>query len=162
MIEKDWKPSCTKLIDKACTILLNQTLSITKKSFASHLPMLEVFVKNLINEAYQTNFGELTQGIAHALDIDMTPYTQNHYLFEVINKKRNSELQQRIIRQLKNIKTFNCDEAKSTAIITVNSAFPANECKSVDEHLAQELEIRIRQGGHQAHHRSHSHAPVGF
>jgi len=76
------------------------------------------------------------------IDDELDPYTQNHYLFENLANRRNRVLKESILLALQDGTTSHSDSAKNKDAIKmiVTSVFERNQKKSVDEHVAEEME----------------------
>jgi hypothetical protein len=79
------------------------------------------------------------------------PYTQNHYLFDIIKKKRDQTIKNNLLMTIKGIETVvshgvspiskvpHLDPQACYALI--NAAFDAREHKSIESHLAEEMHV---------------------
>lgn len=71
--------------------------------------------------------------IANAFRNEMNPYSQNHYLFEIMNKKRN----EKILEALNQIPT------QSFTLQSVKLVITSNERMSCEDHVAYEMELAL-------------------
>jgi hypothetical protein len=102
-------------------------------------PLVGEYVSECIVEAVK-ECGEAAEAkVAELLCMDTFPYTQNHYLFENINKKRNEHLQRKVLNLIKSMESQGTNQMKvlHTAVAAV---FAANEKKSMTRHVAEEME----------------------
>jgi hypothetical protein len=71
--------------------------------------------------------------------MEMYPFTQDHFLFEIIAKKRNmrlkAELERRLLPVDKVIMTYDAIKA------ILDGTFNRNQGLSIDDHMAEEMEV---------------------
>jgi len=140
MIRKDWKPLCEKLVEESHKLLLKFLTSSFEKEFKARYDMLWITVKDTISSVLNSGLDTLKEALDNVLDMDTHPYTQNHYLFDNINKKRNDPLKKNLINMLKGISGED-EDAGQQAVNLVKAVFDANSRKSMDDHVAEEMEI---------------------
>ena len=75
--------------------------------------------------------------VESVLDMDCNPYTQNHYLYENIKKKRNERLKRRAMKWLVGEDAI----PRKTAREIVNNVFDSNDNMSIQDHVAEEMEV---------------------
>jgi len=86
------------------------------------------------------------------LSMESFPYTQNHYLFDSITKMRNVRLKNRILKMV---------EGKTSGIeAIIESAFSNVEKMSMEEHVAQEMQIVLNAYGKVAAKRVIDNVPM--
>jgi len=138
MIRADWKPLCESLIDESHALLLGHLTRIFEKEFKARYYMLWASVEDAITSVLKQHSIELKASLSNVLDMDTHPYTQNHYLFDNISKKRNDHLKRKLIIMLQNISG---DDAGKKAVNLINAVFDANSRRSMDDHVAAEMEV---------------------
>jgi hypothetical protein len=77
--------------------------------------------------------------------MEMYPFTQDHYLFETISKKRNMRLKAELERCL--IPADNRDVNRSMIKAVLDGTFNRNQRLSIDDHMAEEMEIMLEAYG---------------
>ena len=93
--------------------------------------------------------------LENLLDMNKSPFTQNHYLFENIQKQRNQALQMKLIMMLENNKG---DSAATVAI--VKAAFDETSKMNMDDHVASEMQIFLDSYGKVAAKRMIDEVPM--
>jgi hypothetical protein len=114
------------------TLVKKCTHSVKLNRFPLLLAFLEDQISLKLNSIYQGT----TTDLENLLDMNKSPFTQNHYLFENIQKQRNQALQMKLIMMLENNKG---DSAATVAI--VKAAFDETSKMDMDDHVASEMQI---------------------
>lgn len=84
--------------------------------------------------------------IAEHLLMEMHPYTQDHYLFETISRKRNRQLKTDLERCLL-VNTDGAPMSQASIKAALEGTFNRNQCLSIDDHMAEEMEVMIEAYG---------------
>ena len=136
MIDEQWRPLCDDLVDKSVdmmTILVNECICSVK---LNRFPLLLAFVNDEISSKLNLKFHGTKADLEKLLSMNQSPYTQNHYLFENIQKQRNQALQTKLIMMLENNQG---DSAATVAI--VKAAFNETSKMGMDDYVADEMQI---------------------
>jgi len=136
MIDDQWRPLCDDIAIKSkemITALVDNCIGSVK---LNRFPLLLAFLSDEINSKLSLIFQATITDLEKLLSMNHSPYTQNHYLFENIQKKRNQALQMKLIMMLENNKG---DSAATVAI--VKAAFNETSKMSMDDHVASEMQI---------------------
>jgi len=148
MIKKDWKPLCESLIDKSRSLLLKCLSDIFEKEFKVRYSLLWATVEETIVSVLTEQANVLKAALDNVLDMDNHPYTQNHYLYDNINKKRNDPLKNRLLKMIQGTPVtaptghvLTATVAVASAVNLINAMFDANSRKSMDDHVTEEMEI---------------------
>jgi hypothetical protein len=100
------------------------------------ISLLLVFLEDQISLKLTSIYQRTTTDLENLLDMNKSPFTQNHYLFENIQKQRNQPLKRKLIMMLENNKG---DSAATVAI--VKAAFDETSKMDMDDHVASEMQI---------------------
>jgi len=114
------------------TLVKKCTHSVKLNRFPLLLAFLEDQISLKLNSIYQGT----TTDLENLLDMNKSPFTQNHYLFENIQKQRNQALQMKLTMMLENNKG---DSAATVAI--VKAAFDETSKMDMNDHEASEMQI---------------------
>jgi hypothetical protein len=102
----------------------------------NRFPLLLAFLEDQISLKLTSIYQRTTTDLENLLDMNKSPYTQNHYLFENIQKQRNQPLKRKLIMMLENNKG---DSAATVAI--VKAAFDETSKMDMNDHEASEMQI---------------------
>jgi Ca2+-binding EF-hand superfamily protein len=75
---------------------------------------------------------------------ERTPYTQNHYLFENLSKLRSQRLMEEVMSM---VGTGDGAIDKSAVASVVKTVFERNQAKSMDDHMAEEMQHALNAYG---------------
>ena len=95
--------------DNLFMIIKNMLSDIVTKVVCTHFenrfPALHRYLLDDISDKMDDYFNDTNKLLMELFEMNETPYTQNHYLFENINKNRNKNLQNNILKMLPSINT---------------------------------------------------------
>ena len=156
-VVEDWVPLCEDLMEDA----KNRISKIAFDAFSESIPSsryatLGHFARGLIQNTLESTAPAMEAKVSSALDMDCNPYTQNHYLFENINKKRNDRIKHRVLNALGG----DGDITRSGARDMMMSIFDSNQRMSMQDHVAQEMEIALDSYGKVAAKRVIDNVPM--
>jgi len=146
-IEKEWAPptmdllaSTSKLMDAAAEDF------ITESKLIASIPLLQSFLLARASEVVDALTRETKIRIEEFVARERVPYTQNHYLFEDICKHRYKPLLNELMASLPR---GNQDVSVNPASLasTVKNVFTRNQEKSVDKHMAEEMQHALNSYG---------------
>ena len=140
-IENEWKTPATKLL--LSTVMLMERASsrfIKGLDMIKSLPPLTNYLITTSSEVLDTIKEETEQEILKFIEREKTPYTQNHYLFENLNKLRT----QRLLDAAKASILLHTDDEdvitnSSSLISDIQQLFEVNQKRSIDDHMAEEM-----------------------
>eukprot|EP01038_Epipyxis_sp_PR26KG_P015387 gene15387-20750_t len=139
-IKKDWIPLCQNLIEHPLKIFHDLLAHILESILPKEFKYFKDAVSKRVEKVYQEVSKSLDNKMKDLTKVQDKPYTQNHYLFEIINKQRNKVLLQRVQCSLK--ASFPDGTGSIDSIVAnVQAIFQANEAKSCDEHIAEEMSL---------------------
>lgn len=149
-VEDDWKPQCQKLLDTTRKILL----ATVAYSMEANMPTNNQRYRPLrrfLDEQCRTVADELIQNAIKQVDTHLAnekfPYSQDQVLFDNIAAARNQGLRRELEAALK------LDQPKQAVFDTeairaiMDEVFERNQKKSVEEHMAQDMETVLEAYG---------------
>ncbi|CAB9530707.1 Interferon-induced GTP-binding protein [Seminavis robusta] len=139
------KPS-QALVKEAHQLLLEATddaLSSSKQ--LKRFPSLQVLIRRKLTDKAAALAKRAEEQVEHFIEKERTPYTQDHYLFENLTKKRFEPF----LAQLKNAlglgpSSISSDTMSKKSIESiVDAVFDRNQRKSIDEHMAEDMQVTL-------------------
>jgi GTP-binding protein EngB required for normal cell division len=148
-VDRDWKPHCDLLVDVTESIILaavSESLVKTCLDATERFPKLKSMVKQLTEPAAQALLLEAKKQVKSHLEIEKHPYTQDHILFENIAASRHRSIKRELEVSLR------LDQAggvfDTVAIKSImDGVFERSRRKSVEEHMAEDMEIVLESYG---------------
>ena len=124
--------------------------AVSSAAVANRFPALKKFflqrVERVVDEIFENCEREVD------LSAEIVPYSQNHYLFETILKMRNKRLRSKIMKMV---------AGKTTGVESIIDAAFSNEDKlSMEDHIAQEMQIVLSAYGKVAAKRVIDNVPM--
>ena len=142
MIKDQIAPLCTALLEQTRTAVSSLIGDIVKESVADdRFPRLKIFLLSSIEESAEKLFAFASTRVTELLEAESHPYSQNHYLFENIAKKRNERLQRALTKALQTAGGGSGKIDVATANAVIQSAFERNRRMSMEDHVAEEMLI---------------------
>ena len=149
-MEQDWRPHCDKLLEEAFAISNESIdLCLDSSNIGRRYQSLRLLVQNRAKLEVQKLYEREKSRLKNYLFDEMDPYTQNHYLFENLSKKRSERLKKELCIALgnapvlaapgKTVEAIQANTMKQSNTI-VEAVFERNQKKSIDEHVAEEME----------------------
>jgi GTPase SAR1 family protein len=146
-IEEDWRPHCTSLMNLTSDILLaSVSESLLISNDIVRFPKLNGLIKQQSIRVAQALLIEAQKQMNSHLDMEQHPYTQDDVLLENIAAARHISLK----RELEVALRLDQDgvEFDTGAIKAImESVFDRVRAKSVDQHIAEEMEIVLESYG---------------
>jgi len=148
-VDRDWKPHCALLVEQTSGIVMtavSESLEKTCTDSMERFPKLKVLVKNLSEKAAKSLLHSARQQVTSHLQIEKHPYTQDQILFESIAAARHCALKRELEVSLKLDQeggVFDTGAIKSI----VDGVFERNRRKSVEQHMAEDMEIVLESYG---------------
>jgi len=155
MIKEQWRPLCIELLSNSVEMMETLVKKCTHSVKLNRFPLLLAFLEDQISLKLTSIYQRTTTDLENLLDMNKSPYTQNHYLFENIQKQRNQALQRKLIMMLENNKG---DSAATVAI--VKAAFDETSKMDMDDHVASEMQIFLDSYGKVAAKRMIDEVPM--
>lgn len=142
-ITEDWEPLCFELLEDAIK-LLEETTDRVLMSTPTRFSKLAHLLQLKTADAIALTKADAALEIRQHLDLEKTAYTQDHYLFETIAKKRTQRLKAELMQSLV---TDQPTVATATIKAIIDGVFDRNQRMSIDDHMAEEMEIMLEAYG---------------
>lgn len=161
-MEEDWKPHCNSLLDKTREILLSaieESIELKLSASTKRYPLLRMFFEEQCREAIEELIQDARKQMLRSLESEKHPFTLDDHLFDHLAHARNRALKRELELALK------LDQEgivyDSQAIKTImDGVFERNRQKSVEQHMAEEMEIVLEAYGHVATKRVIDRTPM--
>ncbi|KAL3788173.1 hypothetical protein ACHAW5_006621 [Stephanodiscus triporus] len=150
--------SSRHLIARSFNPTLNGSKLSSERILIASLPLLQSFLIAKASEVVDDLTRETKIRIEEFVVMQRVPYSQNHYLFENISKLRSKCLLDEVMASLpKGDKVVSVNPESLAS--TVRNVFTRNQEKSVDKHMAEEMQHALSSYGKVAQkiHRYCSH-----
>jgi len=146
-IDQDWKPHCVSLINQTSDIVLAAVSdSLQKSGDFERFPALHQLIKKQSTHAARALLLGAEKQMQSHLEIEKFPYTQDNALFEKISSARHRGLKRELEVSLRlDNEGAVFDTAAMQSII--DGVFERNQKKSVEEHMAEDMEIVLESYG---------------
>lgn len=144
-IENEWVQPSYDLLDSTAKLMeITAKGFILKMGLIGSLPSLANFLLQKSSDVIETIKYDTKKELQKLLHRECTPYTQNHYLFENVSKLRTERLMNEVLSTL----THHCgtgakmqqEASPDNLQLAVRTIFETNQKKSVDEHMAEEMQ----------------------
>ena len=151
LVTEGWSPLCLRLLEdrKAAHLELVQravAIATASNRFPALMSTLLYKAESVVHQAFAQAESEVN------LSMETFPYTQNHYLFDTIAKMRNEKLKNKILKMV---------AGKTSGIENIiASAFNDVEKMSMEDHIAQEMQIVLNAYGKVAAKRVIDNVPM--
>ena len=112
------------------------------------LPALLSFLENISFETIEELEKETERKLLEFVHREKVPYTQDHYLYENLSKLRSQRLMDEVMQVIEGTSSNEDAAASSHNLSTaVRNVFERNQKKSVDEHMAEEMQHALNAYG---------------
>jgi interferon-induced GTP-binding protein Mx1 len=158
-IEEDWKPNCQVLLDRMRDILMVTVgESIQRTLTTDRYPSLRELIEHQCRKAADELIGQANKQMHSHLEIEKHPYTQDNELFENISVARHRGLKREleVALRLEQEGVFDTQAIKSI----VDAVFERSEQKTVEDHMAEEMEVVLESYGQVATRRVVDRTPM--
>jgi len=158
-IEEDWKPRCTSLLERTREILMSTVVeSIQRSVTPNRYPSLRSLIERLSRHAADELLEQGHSQLQSHLKTEKHPYTQDHVLFQSIAEARHRSLKRELEVSLRLDQEGVYD---TQAIKTImDGVFERCQQKSVEDHMAEEMEIVLESYGQVATKRVVDRTPM--
>lgn len=152
-IDEDWEPHCYSLVDQTSHIILSAALesinqtseSGTTKTVPPRYPKLINMIRNQSERAANELIKEARKQVKAHLRIEKHPYTQDNVLFEHIVSARHRCIRRDLGVALRLDQPGAFDTAAIKTIM--DGVFERSRQKSVEDHMANDMEIVLESYG---------------
>jgi hypothetical protein len=160
-VDDDWSPHCQALLDKTRAILLstlNEAILLKLSANMDRYPPLKKFLEEQCRAVAEELIQEAHKQVQRHLEIEKHPYTQDRILFENISQARHRGLK----RELETALKLDLQGVYDTQAIKdmMDAVFERSRRKSVEEHMAEEMEIVLEAYGEVATKRVIDRTPM--
>lgn len=148
-VERDWKPHCELLVDQSSSIVhavLSKSLEKTFEDSMERFPKLKAMLRMLSEQAAQILILDARKQVKSHLEIEKHPYTQDQLLFERIAAARHRSLKGELDVSLRLDQEGGLFDTGAIKAI-IDGVFERSRRKSVEEHMAEEMEIVLESYG---------------
>lgn len=164
-IKEEWTAPTGKLLNS--TVSLMQTTSdkfIDSMQMIKSLPSLAKYLIRKSCDVVETIKQDTESEIKKFIEREQTPFTQNHYLFENLSKLRTQRLMDEVLASV----SLHCNlqEKAPTESLTDNlssaiqNIFEMNQKRSIDDHMAEEMQNALDSYGKVAYKRFVDSVPM--
>ena len=153
-ITTDWKPLCQKLKEDVCSMIHELVESCLKESCPEKYGALAVFFRVKFQDIITRASARIGSDTNKFLKKEGTPFTTNHYLTEVITKKRSKKLVDQILKVVNNAKDV------TGLSETIKAISESNSRLSIDEHVAEDMVVVLEAYGKVASKRCIDEVPM--
>lgn len=162
-VECDWKPLCQKLMDKTREIILGaikEAINLVFPVDSLRYPPLRRHLEQQCQTVADALIQDTQKQVRKHLDTEKHPYTQDQVLFDNIADARNQGLKRELETALK------FDQSKQAVYDTealktiIDGVFERNRTKTIQQTLAEEMEIVLEAYGQVATKRVIDRTPM--
>ena len=146
-IEEDWRPHCTLLMNHTSDIVLAAVSeSLQKPNEIERFPKLHALIKQQSSRAARALLIEAEKQVNNHLAMEKHPYTQDDVLLENIAAARHRGLKRELEVALRlDQEDVNFDTAAIQTIM--DGVFERNRGKTVELHMAEDMEMVLESYG---------------
>ena len=153
-VKSDWEPLSRAFATSALTELKSLLQWVLVQSVPAHYTKMAAALQHKMSQVVDTLFADCKTSVDKILEQESHPYTNNHYLFENLNKDRFKEMKEK----LKSLAT--ADPRKVVDIVTIDALFDANENLSYTQYSTRELKMALSAYGKVAAKRLIDNVPM--
>ena len=153
-VKSDWEPLSRAFATCALTELKSLLQWVLVQSVPAHYTKMAAALQHKMSQVVDTLFADCKTSVDKILEQESHPYTNNHYLFENLNKDRFKEMREK----LKSLAT--ADPRKVVDIVTIDALFDANENLSYTQYSTRELKMALSAYGKVAAKRLIDNVPM--
>ena len=154
-IEDEWRPLCLALLDRTRTILLD---TVADALPSDRYPSLRHAMAQTCRHVTEQLLRDAHQQLASHLRVEKHPYTQDDVLFRQIAHARHGHLKRELELALRLDQQGVLDTQAMQEL--VDGVFARVEQKSVEDHLAEEMELVLASYGQVATRRVVDRTPM--
>lgn len=158
-MESEWKPHCLSLVKQTRSILLQSVNESVQSALPSdRYPHLRSFLQKQCHYAMENLIQQAEKQVLSHLEVEKHPYTQDDILFQNISESRHRALRRELEEALRLEQEGVFDTQAIKAIM--DSVFERNQRKTVEDHMAEEMEIVLESYGQVATRRVIDRTPM--
>eukprot|EP01041_Mallomonas_annulata_P010580 gene10580-22078_t len=135
-IQTDWLPHCHALLDEISDVFMEFLADTFERLHLPSFPEFNRWIQESTRNIFENLKVTTLSQMNYSLEGECHPFTNNHYLFEIINKAR--------IKPLRDaLKALSTDDSGTVSLAAVEAILDRNERMSCDEHILREMEITL-------------------
>jgi len=160
-IEREWRNPTMRLLDFAA--ILMETASkrfINEIKMIKSLPSLTGFLVRKSSEVVESIKKDTEIEVSKFIEREQTPYTQNHYLFENLSKLRTQRLMDEVLSSVVTHGGNANDASTDKLAASIQGIFERNQKRSIDDHMAEEMQNALDSYGKVAFKRFVDNVPM--
>lgn len=148
LIESEWMEPTMDLLDCTSKVMEEAAEAFIKElKEASPFHHLQTYLITKAAEVVDALTRETKSRLQEFVEREKVPYTQNHYLFENVCKMRSQRLMDDVTQALPAESVNNVYIDPKSLRATVKNIFQRNQERSVDEHMAEEMQHALNAYG---------------
>ena len=159
-IAREWENPSMELLGFTATLMENTSQCFIEDiTMIKSLPSLTEYLVQKSSEVIETIKQDTEKELLKYIEREKTPYTQNHYLFENLSKLRTQQLKDEVLDSvLIHRSGGEVDADKLTSAI--QNIFERNQKRSIDDHMAEEMQNALDAYGKVAFKRFEDAVPM--
>jgi len=143
-IDSEWAHPSHHLVKFAHKLLKNAVEEAIKKiEKLSQYPILRSLLLRKLKEKADLIAKIADERVAHLIKKEQSPYTQDHYVFENLGKKRSEPLLVQLKTALDLHSDPNSSMQKNSIKVIIDAVFNMNQRKTVDDHMAEDMQMAL-------------------
>jgi hypothetical protein len=144
LIEQDWYAPSMRLLDRTADLMTTAADEYVQQiDSIDSLPGLRNFLAAKSSEIAAELKKDAKFDVIAFVDRECTPYTQNNYLIENISKLRSKRLMDEVLAMVGGYGTI-----ETAAVQTIiRNVFERNQARSMDDHMAEEMQHALNAYG---------------
>lgn len=139
LIQKGCFPICVAFVND-CYDQLQMLIGRVLAGISDNQPSFTNYCQNRLFGVLAGAYQKTQERVEVLLSAEQFPFSLNHYLFDLITKKRNEELKNAILNAIPSSMGVASTDP-NTLRTSIQNVFNATESMSMDEHATRELEI---------------------
>lgn len=150
LIEEEWAQPTMDLLNFTSKLMDTAAEEFIKEAKKTTLfPLLQSYLITKATEVVECVTKETSTKVKEFVEREKVPYTQNHYLFENVCKLRSERLMNEVLSSLPLSTSTNGLASINAASLrsTVKNVFQRNQERSVDDHMAEEMQNALNSYG---------------
>eukprot|EP00984_Skeletonema_dohrnii_P035509 scaffold35367_cov233-Skeletonema_dohrnii-CCMP3373.AAC.1 len=148
LIEREWMKPTMELLESTSKVMEAAAEAFIKElKEASPFHHLQTYLITKAAEVVDALTRETKSRVLEFVKREEVPYTQNHYLFENVCKLRSQRLMDEVTQALPEDNGSSISVNPKTLRATVKNIFQRNQERSVDEHMAEEMQHALNAYG---------------
>ena len=159
MIQTQIQPACLRFLESMYEHLVSLIEAAVEHCFPASFPQLKSFILYQLRELAQNCYTEKKIAVKECMERESKPFTQNHYLYDCIQKRRNESLKRRIMAAMAASKVH--DTGYSDALHgQIEAILQRSSLVSMEDHKLCEMEVILDAYGKVATKRIYDDVPM--